>query len=98
MVEVAEKLVERSYGNSQLADVMASYMEHKQRLEMQQMALFTAGNVKPQGNQGIAYYGHIHNEYCPVNCRLAGHVHNQYCPSNCEFDDYVLVKLVCLQI
>ena len=41
-------------------------------------------NIPDAAGNRPAYYGHIHNEYCPVNCKKAKHVHNEYCPHKCD--------------
>lgn len=72
LVNVAERLLEKADGNSKLAEVLVDYIKSKPQTPM----------VPPNAG-AMPYLGHIHNEYCPVNCRLAGHVHNEYFPSNC---------------
>ena len=85
LVGLAETLAARFNSNDWLVDSMTNYFVHRnqfmeQQMQMQQQAPGQAlFNPIPRNANGVAqpYFRHIHNEYCPVNCRLAGHVHNE---------------------
>ena len=81
LLELGETLVQNVRGADRLTDVITNYIAQCPPPATQQFPVGIMNQTSDLSGQG--YYGHIHNEFCPVNCRLSGHIHNEYYLHNC---------------